>query len=218
MLFHSKFLNLSSVLTSCSSGRTALRPLHGCHKGSRQYLMGHGCTSARAHIIQQSCSQCAVRARNAHWLQYSAAGEHSYWHCWISGQAFCWVASKQTKWKRTIGFPLNFLMKLDVQYHKKWKLLWLLYILPRIILLQFLGVAKTLNGKGKTMLWSGVRCRAVMKSIFKTVLWRQGWFSKTEGIFTRWLETRQGKQYYHEKYSFILWGKPNIWNQQHFLV
>lgn len=182
--------------------------------------MGHGCTSAWAHIIQQSCSQYGVTCadQNMHWLQYSAVRELSCWHCWTLRQTFCWVAFKCTKCKCIKMFPLNFLMRLGMRYHEKWKLWWLLYVLPRIILLKFLGDAKTLNGKGKAMLWSGARCRAVMKLIFKTVLWQQGRFSKTQKGFTQWLEMGgEGKQYYHERHSF-LWGKMNICNQQHFLV
>lgn len=131
--------------------------------------MGHSYTWA--HVIQ-SYSQYGVICAdwNVYWLQYSAVGGHPCWHCWTLRQACCWAAFKCTKCKCIIAFLLNFLVLLGMQYHEKWKLWWLLYVVPRIILLKFLGDAKMLNGKGKAVLWSGARCRVVMKKIFKTVL------------------------------------------------
>lgn len=45
----------SHMLTSC--GRAALLLWYSCHRGSRQEPTRHSDTSARAHVIQHSCSQ-----------------------------------------------------------------------------------------------------------------------------------------------------------------
>lgn len=102
----------------------------------------------------------------------------------------------------SLHFHLPFFMWFCMQYDEKCKL-WLLFALHWRILLTFLGNVKTLNGKGKVMLWARARCRAVMRQILKTRLMQQSWFSKTEmSLYSGWKgEKLPGKIF------FLLLGK-----------